>query len=60
MPSEGHDRISFDRGIRVAVAWLHEEAKRMNDPHARAVLNNAAFHLGTAKLSRVEPSDETR
>lgn len=33
-------------GIRYAITWLHEEAKRMNDPHATQVLNNAAFHLG--------------
>lgn len=34
-------------GVRRAITWLHEEAKRMNDPHARSVLNDAAFHLGT-------------
>ena len=38
-------------GVRRAITWLHEEAKRMNDTHARQVLNNAAFHLGN-DLSR--------
>lgn len=34
-------------GIRWAITWLHEEAKKMNDPKAVTVLNNAAFHMGT-------------
>lgn len=33
-------------GVRRAITWLHEEAKRMNDPHATMILNNAGFHLG--------------
>lgn len=33
-------------GVRRAITWLHEEARRMTDPHATTVLNNAAFHLG--------------
>ena len=33
-------------GIRHAITWLHAEAKKMNDPHARMVLDNAAFALG--------------
>jgi len=33
-------------GIKACVEWLHAEAKMMNDPHARAVLNDAAFHMG--------------
>lgn len=40
-------------GIRYAITWLHEEAKRMNDPKAVTVLNNAAFHLGV-DLSKSE------
>ena len=28
------------------ITWLHEEAARMNDPHARRLLNSAAFALG--------------
>lgn len=39
----------FQAGIRAAITWLHEEAKRMNDPHARSILNDAAFHLGVNK-----------
>jgi hypothetical protein len=39
----------FYRGIRASIAWLHEEARAMNDPHAKSVLNNAAFHLGGDK-----------
>lgn len=46
-------------GIRYAITWLHEEAKRMNDPHATIVLNNAAFHLGTdAKRVKFEKQDQ--
>ena len=33
-------------GIRAAITWLHKEARAMNDPHARASLNGAAFSLG--------------
>lgn len=40
-------------GIRWAIAWLHEEAKKMNDPNARTVLNNAAFHMGNANSAKV-------
>jgi hypothetical protein len=32
--------------LRRAVAWLHEEAKTMNDPHARRILDAAAHELG--------------
>lgn len=32
--------------LRSAVAWLHAEAARMNDPKARDVLNAAADGLG--------------
>jgi hypothetical protein len=39
-------RIGYRRGIRRAVAWLHERAKEMNDPHAVALLNTAGFNLG--------------
>ncbi len=37
----GHNDASVE-----AIAWLHAEALRMNDPHARQILNNAAFSLG--------------
>jgi hypothetical protein len=42
----GHDRASFSRGVRAAIEWLHARAETMNDPHAKAVLNSAGFHLG--------------
>lgn len=41
--------VECRRGVRAAITWLHAEALKMNDPHARAVLNNAAFHLGVDK-----------
>lgn len=47
-------------GIRWAITWLHEEAKRMNDPHAATVLNNAAFHLGNASSPKVADLDRKR
>lgn len=28
------------------ITWLHEEAASMNDPHARRLLDGAAFALG--------------
>lgn len=31
---------------REMFTWLHEEAARMNYPHARRLLNSAAFALG--------------
>lgn len=33
-------------GLRWAVSWLHERAKSMRDPHARVVLQSAAWNLG--------------
>ena len=36
-------------GVRASITWLHERAASMNDPHARTVLNSAAFSLGVAK-----------
>jgi hypothetical protein len=35
-------------GIKWAITKLHEEARRMNDPHAKAVINAAAFGLGVS------------
>jgi hypothetical protein len=34
-------------GVKACVEWLHREADRMNDPHARLVLNNAANGVGS-------------
>jgi hypothetical protein len=33
-------------GIKWAVTWLHRRAAQMNDPHARLVLNSAAYAVG--------------
>jgi len=33
-------------GVRRAITWLHERANEMNDPHAKAILDAAAFNLG--------------
>ncbi len=42
-----NDRIQGQRaGIRWAITWLHKSAREMNDPHAKMVLNNAAFQMG--------------
>lgn len=47
-----YDR-GFRDGIRCAVTWLHGRAKEMNDPHAVAILNTAAFNLGADHSPRV-------
>jgi len=39
---------AYRAAIKDAVTWLHDEAKRMNDPHAVSILNSAAFGLGVA------------
>lgn len=58
------DRVKADEyqrgyrdGLREAITWLHARAEEMNDPHAKAILNTAAFHLGveTAKKRRQRP-----
>jgi hypothetical protein len=33
-------------GIKWAITWLHERANEMNDEHAKAILNTAAFNMG--------------
>ncbi len=40
------------------IAWLHDRAKGMNDPHAAAVLNSAASDLG--HRIRVEKAEARR
>ncbi len=42
--------------VRAAVAWLHAEAERMNDPKARAVLDLAASDLGVMARRSKETS----
>lgn len=40
-------RRGYHDGLREAITWLHARAREMNDPHAKGILNTAAFHLGT-------------
>lgn len=49
------ERQAYFRGVRSCIAWLHERARKMNDPHAKAVLNSAAFALGTDKPDPTHP-----
>lgn len=42
-------------GVKACVEWLHEEAGKMNDPHARALLNTAAWHMGVQFKSSEAP-----
>jgi hypothetical protein len=32
--------------MKWAVTWLHQRALEMNDPHAKALFNTAAFNMG--------------
>lgn len=36
----------YQDAARQMITWLHEEAATMNDPHARRLLDGAAFTLG--------------
>ena len=47
-------------GTRWAIAWLHKRAEQMNDPHAKAILNTAAFQMGVeAKTTAFVPLSDT-
>lgn len=35
----------YQDAARQMITWLHEEAASMNDPHARRLLDGAAFAL---------------
>jgi hypothetical protein len=39
----------YRAAIKDAVTWLHGRADKMNDPHAKQVLNSAAWNLGHEK-----------
>lgn len=39
-------------GIKWAIDFVQAEAERMNDPHARQVLNSMAFTLGASTKRR--------
>lgn len=56
MSRENRDH-DYYRGVRACIAWLHERALEMNDPHAKAILNSAAYLLGVDKPApaRVDP-----
>ncbi len=43
----GHNDASGE-----AIAWLHAEALRMNDPHARQILNPFDYQERRARHSR--------
>jgi hypothetical protein len=68
VPHSDQYRQGYRRASKDAVDWLHREAAEMNDPHAKRILDAAAFHLGIALKRSVslEPrppdgvSDEAR
>ena len=41
----------YQDAARQMITWLHEEAASMNDPHARRLLDGAAFALGVKSNS---------
>lgn len=51
-------KLGFRDGARWAAFWLHKHAGTMNDPHAKAILNTAAYQMGVeSKDVRVVISD---
>lgn len=55
----------YTQGYRAAwkdaIEWLRRRVDEMNDPHAKAVLNSAAFSLGAAKASHDKiPNEEPK
>lgn len=46
MSSKPEYERGFTDGYRWAIAWLHARALEMNDPHARTIINTAAFNMG--------------
>ena len=42
-------------GVKGCVAWLHARAEEMNDPHAKTILNTAAFNMGTTLRAWAPP-----
>lgn len=45
-------------GIKWAITWLHQRAEEMNDPHAKAILNTAAFNMSTAAKDKVPDANQ--
>ena len=52
MRSEQHMQ-GYSAAWKDAIEWLHRRAEAMNDPHAKVVLNAAAFSLGAGRASHV-------
>lgn len=52
----------YRRAAKDAVEFLHERAEAFNDPHAKAILNSAAFSIGVhfAYVSKESWSDKRR
>jgi len=44
--SDSLDNDGRRNGIKWAITWLHERANEMGDPHAKIVLDAAAFNMG--------------
>jgi len=55
-----HYTMGRREGIKYCVEWLHKRAKEMNDPHAVAILNCAAFNLGWAAKARFAEVSDNR
>lgn len=51
---------AYYSGVRACITWLHRRAASMNDPHARAILNSAAFALGADKPDPATPATDTQ
>jgi len=54
-------KLGYRDGVRAAVTWLHNRAKQMRDPHAKAILDCAADHFGTEmalKSTKPQPTGE--
>jgi hypothetical protein len=46
----------YRQAAKYAVEWLHRRANEMGDPHAKAILNTAAFNLGGDFARRGAPT----
>jgi len=44
--------------LKWAVEWFHKQANRMDDPQAKAIMNQTAFELGVAKKEFLRKSEE--
>lgn len=67
MTPSGFRQLGKRDGLRYSITWLHQRANQMNDPHAKAVLNSAAYALGneireghipTPSAEKYIPSDD--